>query len=622
MGQNNSCHNCCGEKRANQLEMPYNNSNFLNQKEKVKNSFKGNLFKEFKEKESEKEEEGKEVKEGKEKKKEKEKETEMENPISKALSKYKLTITKPSQSPSKSKNSTEKVKFNNSNNSNTNFKSFSSNSNSKSNSKIEIIGEVLGEKEPEQEDSNTNNNLNNLNENQDYSSSAYERFKKLKKLNIVNLSENMNFSTTNTKLEIINKVKNMNKVNKIEVSPQKTTTTKNNNSPISSSSNKLEIKDLKDLNILVKLQSFIRASLYRKKFHSKIKVRMKIEYLKLKEYVEETLTPVSIKEIISKVETLNTKYYEEINKENAFIKNFHLSKCLTNLSNITKTNNSSNQSSNDKALGHYTLNQKNFYSQKSFGPYLILYYSDSYLKNKQIVETTTYEVKESGENKDTSSSKKQLVEENLNYLFNSNNMNAISNLAAKIFQNSDSQGKVNKNIKFLSELISINNNNNTNSSNNQNQTQMNKNKIPLNRIILGGFPSPKEENGKNTNGKLQKSPTKMTKMTKTTNYSDKNEKNTLFSNKKNTNAFNEGITNSQTNTNDSNSHEDAGNVGSNINYCISFYYGEVNLRNQRHGKGVLLTNDNRYFDGNWNKNRFEGFGRIIEETGTITEGKK
>ena len=54
----------------------------------------------------------------------------------------------------------------------------------------------------------------------------------------------------------------------------------------------------------------------------------------------------------------------------------------------------------------------------------------------------------------------------------------------------------------------------------------------------------------------------------------------------------------------------------------SFYYGKVNLKNQRNGYGILLTEDKEYFEGNWNKNKFEAYGRIIGINEIITEGKK
>lgn len=53
----------------------------------------------------------------------------------------------------------------------------------------------------------------------------------------------------------------------------------------------------------------------------------------------------------------------------------------------------------------------------------------------------------------------------------------------------------------------------------------------------------------------------------------------------------------------------------------SFYYGYVNIKNQRHGKGIFLSNDNKFYDGYWSNNKFHGCNRIINSKGIITEGK-
>lgn len=53
----------------------------------------------------------------------------------------------------------------------------------------------------------------------------------------------------------------------------------------------------------------------------------------------------------------------------------------------------------------------------------------------------------------------------------------------------------------------------------------------------------------------------------------------------------------------------------------AFYYGQVNLNNQRNGYGYFFNEKGKYLEGYWNKNKFESFGRIIDSKGIITEGK-
>lgn len=53
----------------------------------------------------------------------------------------------------------------------------------------------------------------------------------------------------------------------------------------------------------------------------------------------------------------------------------------------------------------------------------------------------------------------------------------------------------------------------------------------------------------------------------------------------------------------------------------SFYFGEVNVKNQRHGLGFYLNELGIHYEGNWVKNNLVGFGRIIEPNGNIAEGK-
>ena len=51
----------------------------------------------------------------------------------------------------------------------------------------------------------------------------------------------------------------------------------------------------------------------------------------------------------------------------------------------------------------------------------------------------------------------------------------------------------------------------------------------------------------------------------------------------------------------------------------SFYTGEVNINNQRHGYGILLKNDGSKYEGHWKNNIFNGWGRFIDYDGTLIE---
>lgn len=53
----------------------------------------------------------------------------------------------------------------------------------------------------------------------------------------------------------------------------------------------------------------------------------------------------------------------------------------------------------------------------------------------------------------------------------------------------------------------------------------------------------------------------------------------------------------------------------------SYYYGEVNINNERHGYGEFLSDNKTFYIGYWIKNKFEGFGTIIDAKGFIYEGK-
>ena len=53
---------------------------------------------------------------------------------------------------------------------------------------------------------------------------------------------------------------------------------------------------------------------------------------------------------------------------------------------------------------------------------------------------------------------------------------------------------------------------------------------------------------------------------------------------------------------------------------ISIYEGEVNIKNQKHGFGMLTT-PNMVYIGNWENDKFTGWGRITKRNGLILEGK-
>jgi hypothetical protein len=52
----------------------------------------------------------------------------------------------------------------------------------------------------------------------------------------------------------------------------------------------------------------------------------------------------------------------------------------------------------------------------------------------------------------------------------------------------------------------------------------------------------------------------------------------------------------------------------------SFYVGEVNLKNEKHGYGRLIDINGNVFQGNWIKNKLTGKGRKIDSKGILYEG--
>lgn len=54
---------------------------------------------------------------------------------------------------------------------------------------------------------------------------------------------------------------------------------------------------------------------------------------------------------------------------------------------------------------------------------------------------------------------------------------------------------------------------------------------------------------------------------------------------------------------------------------LSIYSGHVNIKNQKHGFGVLLTKDGQKYEGAWIYNKFTCWGRYIDIEGNIYNGK-
>lgn len=52
----------------------------------------------------------------------------------------------------------------------------------------------------------------------------------------------------------------------------------------------------------------------------------------------------------------------------------------------------------------------------------------------------------------------------------------------------------------------------------------------------------------------------------------------------------------------------------------SFYVGEVNLKNEKHGYGRLINSDGILYQGNWVRDLFTGHGRMIDSKGILYEG--
>lgn len=78
------------------------------------------------------------------------------------------------------------------------------------------------------------------------------------------------------------------------------------------------------------------------------------------------------------------------------------------------------------------------------------------------------------------------------------------------------------------------------------------------------------------------------------------------------------LTNSSSNGSTSNTESNY-----NLNYYedyTSYYYGEVNINNEKNGYGEYLSENKTFYKGYWVKNKFEGFGVVIDAKGFVYEG--
>ena len=58
-----------------------------------------------------------------------------------------------------------------------------------------------------------------------------------------------------------------------------------------------------------------------------------------------------------------------------------------------------------------------------------------------------------------------------------------------------------------------------------------------------------------------------------------------------------------------------------LNKGTAIYSGQLNLKNEKHGFGVLLTKDGMKYEGAWMNNKFTCWGKFIDVDGTIFIGK-
>ena len=271
---------------------------------------------------------------------------------------------------------------------------------------------------------------------------------------------------------------------------------------------KLKYVNLTQKQASIVIQAFYRGVNYRRFFNSKIKVRMKIESIKLVEAVKQNLTPEKIKETLAQLMPFEDDRYIDKNKSNKLIMAV-----------------SSNHFSSNNNL------KSNKIESESFGPYLILYY------NKET------KIKDIKDNKDIG--KSDLLTANYNFI-NTRSVNKSTY--------TDNNHKGSLNAVFVTNSISHYCNYN---------------------------------GGKNQLGRQN------TRMTVNTERETICTERPQFISEMNKEFYQR---------------------------IKSYYYGSVNIKNQRHGFGIFISQDGKFYEGKWVKNSFEGYGRVIDNKGLISEG--
>jgi len=50
---------------------------------------------------------------------------------------------------------------------------------------------------------------------------------------------------------------------------------------------------------------------------------------------------------------------------------------------------------------------------------------------------------------------------------------------------------------------------------------------------------------------------------------------------------------------------------------FGIYYGEVNAKGEKHGKGRIVEHDGDVYDGDWKNNKWDGNGKLIDPDGEV-----
>lgn len=316
------------------------------------------------------------------------------------------------------------------------------------------------------------------------------------------------------------------------------------------------------------LQSFFRAALFRKQF-LKVKVRKKIEEIKLVETIKDNFIPDKVRKVLEELNPFKAEKYKKLNTGNKFIlclekkikEEFRNTQINNSNSSILNNSNSNSNTSNEisKLSKNSQSNSNNNFNLSNnsnldkserlnkliLGPCLIIYNKDCKDKNSKDdkdIKVTKDINKNQGSPRNEHENKNLLLNNPLNY--NSNNNN---NSSYKLNINNKLSNKSNKEISLQKNNTKINNSQNIYLMNAKTDTHFSE---KLNYVL--DTPSP-----------------------------------LLTSENKNK----------------------------------SFYYGMINIKNQRHGSGIYISEEGKYYEGNWNKNKFEGYGRMIDSKGMVTEGK-